>query len=621
MNLFDLSKFEKTAEDKHSTTMRHSDGHEIRIIHSSLPKLKQEQLKRLKLAKGGDILESGEGGESAQGKAVRWAKKDKHNSEAHMKGAKEEAKGRAEHEKEFVKPNIKGLAEGGPVKMYADSEETVSKDDSAPTTDQAQPSSQAPVVNVYAGAPNSAPAQAAPVQIPNPAQSMSQPPPAQNVPVPQNMVQSPIEQNGQLNPGKQAEMVQQAGELQKNIDVAKGKQLSDVQAGMNAANVTQAQNLNNNLNMLANQTKSIADYTLSDKNQININHYLENRSIPQKIANAFGLLAGGIKQGLIGGDNPALTFMNNQIQRDIEAQKNRQDQTKTVYGYYKDLYGAGNVTNNLTQAAMNNIYDGKVKKIAYDMGTPQAIQAYQAFTAQKGAENQKLLQDSATQLNALPGYNGTKSGNPQNPQPSPQGAPVQGSMDQIRGGFNKGAQEKEGASNENHILAPNHESHLKGLMYTPKAKEMMPAIQAQYNQAVQAEKGLNDIHGTFKNLSEAAEKTGEAGNFRRNFEHAASSIPIVGNAAAGLGRYVTDTENNRAYDANKVSLLGYVSSALKGTNIGSGQIQEIVDVNSPEYGDSPALTAKKEKNIREFIKNHTDTSLLDTWGLSLRKEK
>lgn len=51
--MLDLSKFEKISEDKDKTRMRHKDGHEMVILMSALPKIHREQLKRLKMAKGG----------------------------------------------------------------------------------------------------------------------------------------------------------------------------------------------------------------------------------------------------------------------------------------------------------------------------------------------------------------------------------------------------------------------------------------------------------------------------------------------------------------------------------------------------------------------------------------
>jgi hypothetical protein len=88
-------------------------------------------------AKGGEVK-----GTSQQGRDVRYANKVKnspHSSDLYshdqaMDYAKSEAKGRAEFERQAVKPKMKGLASGGSIqrKMYADQDEPVDKDDSAP---------------------------------------------------------------------------------------------------------------------------------------------------------------------------------------------------------------------------------------------------------------------------------------------------------------------------------------------------------------------------------------------------------------------------------------------------------------------------------------------------------
>lgn len=64
MKMLDLSKFEKIAEDQHTTRMRHKDGHEMTILVAKLPKIHREQLKRLKMAKGG-VAHYDEGTEAA----------------------------------------------------------------------------------------------------------------------------------------------------------------------------------------------------------------------------------------------------------------------------------------------------------------------------------------------------------------------------------------------------------------------------------------------------------------------------------------------------------------------------------------------------------------------------
>lgn len=72
-------------------------------------------------AKGGevesdDVLASGsKKGISSQGETVRHASNDKKHAKTHMKHAKDEAQGRALFEREFVKPKLKGMAEGGSV--------------------------------------------------------------------------------------------------------------------------------------------------------------------------------------------------------------------------------------------------------------------------------------------------------------------------------------------------------------------------------------------------------------------------------------------------------------------------------------------------------------------------
>lgn len=53
--MIDLSKFKKVSSDKHTTTMRHDDGHELKVVHSVLsPKLKKG-LEKLPMADGGEV--------------------------------------------------------------------------------------------------------------------------------------------------------------------------------------------------------------------------------------------------------------------------------------------------------------------------------------------------------------------------------------------------------------------------------------------------------------------------------------------------------------------------------------------------------------------------------------
>lgn len=99
----DLSKFKHVSSDHKTTRLKHEDGHFLVLSHKNLGKDGQDQLAAL--AKGGMVKKEKRSEMSEQGKDVRYKE---------MGMAKDEAKGRAEMER-HVKPNMKGLAEGGDV--------------------------------------------------------------------------------------------------------------------------------------------------------------------------------------------------------------------------------------------------------------------------------------------------------------------------------------------------------------------------------------------------------------------------------------------------------------------------------------------------------------------------
>lgn len=53
--MIDLKKFKKVASDKHTTTLRHADGHEFKVVHSVLsPKLKKD-IEKIPMSEGGEV--------------------------------------------------------------------------------------------------------------------------------------------------------------------------------------------------------------------------------------------------------------------------------------------------------------------------------------------------------------------------------------------------------------------------------------------------------------------------------------------------------------------------------------------------------------------------------------
>ena len=92
---------------------------------------------------------------------------------------------------------------------------------------------------------------------------------------------------------------------------------------------TQLQSYQDNLKQLnTERAKLQADISTG---KIDPQHYIGSMSTSEKLSTAFGLILGGIGAGAIGQQNPALAYLNKQIDNDIEAQKANLDKRSRVY--------------------------------------------------------------------------------------------------------------------------------------------------------------------------------------------------------------------------------------------------------------------------------------------------
>ncbi len=192
---------------------------------------------------------------------------------------------------------------------------------------------------------------------------------------------------------------------QKNIDIAKAASnkaaadallLGTQEIGKNATKYTN--------DMIAQQNALRAE--MSDpKNAINPNHYQESLSTPQKISHSIGLLLGGFSSAFTHQANPALQEISAQIDRDIESQKARADQKKTLFGANQSLFNDEIAATNFTRVNLNDTYLNQIRSEAARLGTPQAIQAYHAAEAKFGLENAGLIQQTALRMGALKAMN------------------------------------------------------------------------------------------------------------------------------------------------------------------------------------------------------------------------
>ncbi len=443
MKGLDFKDWYKISEDKQSTTLKHSKGHVMTIAHAALPKIQQEQLKRIKMADGGkadDVPEpnkksaqefskgaSESGAPSvseaynniksglgfAEGGSVEsWTKREdnekginKGHAGMHIKHGEgdEDSIGAAKLSHKKV---LKEMKEMPPRKLYADSPEPVSKDDNAPNADNSQSTNTGQPITINVGTHPVIPQNLATDE------PLEKKDTAPSAPVNQQIPQSQpiqaanrdlVEQNAAntLAAGQAAKAANLAAvpiaQAQANITGPAEHELAEIQK-------TAAQHYQNQYQQLAQHAQAYENYI--NQHPPNPNAYLENMGAGRKMATAVGLMLGGMGQGLIGGDNPALTFLNSQIQNNIEAQKQRADQQKTVWGAYNDLYHNGQVATNMATVAEINRVGHMVNMQAARLKTLEAARQAKLFNSNLQMEKDGLFQKSAgiiTQNGGSPG--------------------------------------------------------------------------------------------------------------------------------------------------------------------------------------------------------------------------
>lgn len=580
-----LKGFKKIAEDKGSATLQNEKGHKLIVMVSKLSPIEKEALKRLEMTKS---------------------------------------------EKEET---------AGPRKMYEEGskDQPVSADDNAPTTP-------APVTVNIEGA-NTAQPQVAASQ-PN---TQIQPPPVAGA-----KVIGPTANLPAAAPGVEQE--ETGLQQQQQVQAEQAKQSAISEKAYLDKRQQIAQQDEDHINELTKHADDFAN--AKDKNgnllaTIRPNAYQQDMTSGQKVTNAIGMLLAGF-----GGAGPqAMDFLNKQIDRNVQAQQQNFQNQNTIYHAYENLYHDKNIATNLAKASNIDILDHQMKLTANRLGTAQAQAAYNQAS---GALKIKRAQEIGMAAQRLTGLrNGTV-------QPI---SDLGGNNPQAQGKQKQGAGASENWDNESQampmkdqepaksvILNPNSEQLYKSLAYTPKAKEQLPEITKQYNQAVQSQKALDAIAEKFPQLKSEATYSDYLAN--KINPHIAGTIGALGGAglaagAAGLmapltggadllaaapavawggakgaaagevigtglkqGLHAIAGQSGERYDADKSALVKVIGAALKGTNVNSDQIQDVVESNTPKITDDKETYNHKMKNIQDFIKQNTETGLLKTWGLS-----
>lgn len=589
-----LKGFKKVSEDKNSATLEHPQGHRITVVVSKLNPVEKEALRRLDMCK--------------------------------------------------PEREAKTFAKGGAVKrkMYADSDQEISKDDDAPET-------KSPVtVN------NIVPRESGQAPVPNFPEA--------------GIVANPgvLKNNPSAVPGLQQQVL---GEEQKAAaasgiatQTAKDQEARDAQLKQNM------QDIQDNAADLKAHADAFRDYTKA--HEVPLNSYAQDASTGQKITNAIGMLLAGAG----GAGAQAMDFMNKQIDRNVAAQEQNFQHQSTVWHAYEALYHDRNIATNMAKATGADMLANQIAQTANRYGT---VQAQSAANTAIGVLNQKAQQEiglAATRRTGL-----QKGQLQQNPGPAgmaamkekqQQGQPSNQGPDALQDFSKKtsispeeaekldiaaenappsvpkgpGAQVSEASQSQGNknpviykILNDDADSTIEGLKQVKYAQPDYEAARGQLTQAQQVEKVLNgpkgDGHGGIHELMQnmytniGGKEHGVGGvlgaygtNLRRGIEKGAVAIPFVGGAAGeAVNAVLPPGEAYREFKTNRAALINDLGAALNGI-VAPSEIPHLVEDNLPAFGDSQKDIYKKEQAIVNSIKKALKTTQLSHYG-ALYEEK
>lgn len=370
--MIDIKGFKKISSDGRSTVLQHPKGHEIRVDHAALsPKLKK-QLASIPqhLADGGEVLKAED--------VNPLLPKDEEKSypvEMQKEAPKIPELSKEDKMLEYYKAN----AELDP--FYAQKAQEMS---AAPVVEE----SPAVEPQMAGPAPESiAPPVVAPTQSQVAPQSTIAP---QQVPQQGYMGQM---QNAvssyESGANKEAQAIGKLGQEEATIHQKQADDMLKIAQDYEKNSAVIMQDYNN----------VMQDY----KNQhINPNHYMESMSAGQKVQSAIGIILSGLGAGSAGQENMAAKYLDQQIQRDIDAQKANLGKKANLLQYNMQQFGNLKDATQMTMAMQKGIYAEKLEQagaLAKDpMAKARAMQTAAVF--KKGALDEMMKVAANQTLNS-----------------------------------------------------------------------------------------------------------------------------------------------------------------------------------------------------------------------------
>lgn len=132
-------------------------------------------------------------------------------------------------------------------------------------------------------------------------------------------------------------------------------------------------------------------------------HYLESMGTGAKVGTAIGILMSGLGSGLAGQENMAMGFLNNQINKDIDAQKANLGIKENLLNANYKQFGNMHDAMNMTRAMQNDIYASKIAQAAANVQDPLAKAKALQLSGQLHERSTQVMSQMSLRLGAMQG--------------------------------------------------------------------------------------------------------------------------------------------------------------------------------------------------------------------------
>lgn len=425
MNL-NLKGWQKVSSADDHTVMRNDKGHELKVSHKPLSKQMRKTLDGLPMAEGGMVP----------------VKKENYDESA---GAHNLVKNADPEKRKKVAETFKKMASGGEVEQKKEPEPVVINigaqglNPNAPVNPQmpAQGEPQQPIAPPQAPqfsianavSPMVAAMEAAPPEPTNgvigekpkesaPLAEAQQPQPSVNAPqsAPQATIEAPAatplakasvdpygytDQQLQTEIGIESQRQGLAGQAEAEGD------LGNAQAKLLHAAAAREVILNREFMSNARALESArqtATKALEDK-KIDPQQYWNSKSAPGKVASIIGLILGGVGSGILRQENPALKYLNQQIDNDVKAQQAEIGKRENLLAANMRQFGNMRDAMDMTRVMQSDIAAHQMKEAAAIAQDPMAKARLAQAAGQLFQQNAPVLQQMAMRKTLLGGAN------------------------------------------------------------------------------------------------------------------------------------------------------------------------------------------------------------------------